>query len=92
MTRISIFMNVFSCHVNRSPVRGRITLDERGGRQSLTYAQLLAEVERIAAGLRGLSIGKGDRRLRTPDPEAVRDGAGDGRHGDPVHVGHVGRR
>lgn len=24
MTRISIFMNVFSCHVNRAPVRGRI--------------------------------------------------------------------
>lgn len=25
MTRISVFMNVFSCHVNRSPVRGRVT-------------------------------------------------------------------
>ena len=25
MTRISVFMNVFSCHVNRSPVRGRIS-------------------------------------------------------------------
>lgn len=24
MTRISIFMNVFSCHVNRAPARGRI--------------------------------------------------------------------
>ncbi|MCO5063009.1 MAG: phosphatidylserine decarboxylase [Rhizobiaceae bacterium] len=24
MTRISVFMNVFSCHVNRAPVRGRI--------------------------------------------------------------------
>lgn len=24
MTRISVFMNVFSCHVNRSPVRGTI--------------------------------------------------------------------
>ncbi|TKT81332.1 phosphatidylserine decarboxylase [Aquamicrobium sp. LC103] len=25
MTRVSVFMNVFSCHVNRSPVRGRIS-------------------------------------------------------------------
>lgn len=25
MTRISVFMNVFSCHVNRSPVRGKVT-------------------------------------------------------------------
>ncbi len=25
MTRISVFMNVFDCHVNRSPVTGRIT-------------------------------------------------------------------
>lgn len=25
MTRISVFMNVFDCHVNRSPVQGRIT-------------------------------------------------------------------
>ena len=25
MTRVSVFMNVFDCHVNRSPVQGRIT-------------------------------------------------------------------
>lgn len=25
MTRVSVFMNVFSCHVNRAPVRGKIT-------------------------------------------------------------------
>src|SRR4051812_41895557 len=25
MTRISVFMDVFSCHVNRAPVRGRIS-------------------------------------------------------------------
>lgn len=32
-TRISIFMNVFSCHINRAPVRGRISLIEhRPGR------------------------------------------------------------
>lgn len=28
MTRISVFMNVFSCHVNRAPVRGRIVAVE----------------------------------------------------------------
>ncbi|MEO3387734.1 phosphatidylserine decarboxylase [Mesorhizobium sp. CAU 1741] len=33
MTRISVFMNVFSCHVNRSPVRGRIVaIEHRPGK------------------------------------------------------------
>ncbi|WP_159590701.1 phosphatidylserine decarboxylase [Chelativorans xinjiangense] len=33
MMRISIFMDVFSCHINRAPVRGRISLIEhRPGR------------------------------------------------------------
>lgn len=33
MTRISVFMNVFSCHVNRAPVRGRITaIEHRAGK------------------------------------------------------------
>jgi phosphatidylserine decarboxylase len=33
MLRISVFMNVFSCHVNRSPVRGRITrVEHRPGK------------------------------------------------------------
>ncbi|HEV2503356.1 MAG TPA: phosphatidylserine decarboxylase [Mesorhizobium sp.] len=33
MTRISVFMDVFSCHVNRSPVRGRITrIEHRPGK------------------------------------------------------------
>src|SRR5918999_609248 len=38
-----------------------IALDERGERRVYTYAQLLAGVERVAAALRGLSVGKGDR-------------------------------
>src|SRR4051812_7653461 len=33
MTRISVFMNVFSCHVNRAPVRGRIVkIEHRAGK------------------------------------------------------------
>ena len=33
MTRVSVFMNVFSCHVNRAPVRGRITrVEHRPGK------------------------------------------------------------
>ncbi len=32
MTRVSVFMNVFSCHVNRAPVRGRIArIEHRPG-------------------------------------------------------------
>jgi acetyl-CoA synthetase len=38
-----------------------IALDERGARRTFTYGELLAEVERAAAGLRGLGIGHGDR-------------------------------
>ncbi len=33
MLRISVFMNVFSCHVNRAPVRGRISrIEHRAGK------------------------------------------------------------
>ena len=33
MTRVSVFMNVFSCHVNRAPVRGRIVkIEHRAGK------------------------------------------------------------
>ncbi|MCO5071921.1 MAG: phosphatidylserine decarboxylase [Rhizobiaceae bacterium] len=33
MMRVSVFMNVFSCHVNRAPVRGRITvIQHRAGK------------------------------------------------------------
>jgi acetyl-CoA synthetase len=38
-----------------------ISLDERGERRVLTYARLLAEVQQVAAALRGLGVGKGDR-------------------------------
>jgi acetyl-CoA synthetase len=38
-----------------------IAADERGGRRRLTYAELLAEVRVVAAALRGLGVGRGDR-------------------------------
>ncbi|MBM4407215.1 MAG: acetate--CoA ligase [Chloroflexi bacterium] len=38
-----------------------IAVDERGGDRRLTYAELLADVERTAAGLRAIGIGRGDR-------------------------------
>jgi acetyl-CoA synthetase len=38
-----------------------VYLNERGERQLFTYAQLRRQVERLAAALRGLGMGKGDR-------------------------------
>ncbi|HYV75443.1 MAG TPA: acetate--CoA ligase [Candidatus Binatia bacterium] len=50
-----------------------IYLNERGERRVYTYAHLLYEVERVAAALRGMGIGKGDRiTLYMPTcPEAI---------------------
>ena len=55
--------SALDAHV-RDGRRGRVALiylNERGERKDLTYRQLLAEVERVAAALRGLGIQKGDR-------------------------------
>src|SRR5690606_12113233 len=50
-----------------------VWLNERGERRLFTYASLLREVERIAAGLRALGIGAGDRlTIYMPTcPEAI---------------------
>ena len=50
-----------------------VYLNERGERRAFTYAQLLHEVERLAAALRGMGIQKGDRiTLYMPTcPEAI---------------------
>jgi acetyl-CoA synthetase len=50
-----------------------IYLNERGERRLYTYAQLLYEVERLAAALRGLGIQRGDRiTIYMPTfPEAI---------------------
>src|SRR5262245_56882423 len=54
--------NALDYHVARG--RGGHTaliyLNERGERESITYAQLLERVTRTAAALRGLGIAKGD--------------------------------
>jgi acetyl-CoA synthetase len=50
-----------------------VYLNERGERRVFTYAQLLREVERLAAALRGMGIQKGDRiTIYMPTcPEAI---------------------
>ena len=50
-----------------------IYMNERDERVVLTYAQLLHQVRRIAAALRGLGIGKGDRITiyMPPCPESI---------------------
>ena len=50
-----------------------VYFNERGDRRTFTYFELLAEVERIAAALRGMGIGKGDRlTIYMPTcPEAI---------------------
>nr|MBA2372829.1 AMP-binding protein [Chloroflexota bacterium] len=47
--------------IGRGPHVALVAADERGGRRSLTYDGLLAEVRGISAALRGLGIGRGDR-------------------------------
>jgi acetyl-CoA synthetase len=55
--------NCLDLHVARG--RGEhtalIALDERGGRRTFTYGELLALVEEIGAALRGIGVGRGDR-------------------------------
>jgi acetyl-CoA synthetase len=50
-----------------------IYMNERDERVVLTYAQLLHQVRRISAALRGLGIGEGDRITiyMPPCPESV---------------------
>jgi len=50
-----------------------VYINERGDRTVLTYAQLLHQVKRISAALRGLGIGKGDRITiyMPPCPESI---------------------
>jgi acetyl-CoA synthetase len=71
----NLAFNALDHHVERG--RGDhpalIALNERGDRRTLTYAQLLDQVTRIAAALRAIGIGRGDRiTLYMPTcPEAI---------------------
>ncbi|MGD0765079.1 MAG: acetate--CoA ligase [Dehalococcoidia bacterium] len=73
--RTNLCYNCLDYHVERG--RGGqaalIAEDERGGRRVYTYAQLLNEVTRAAAALRGMGIKKGDRiAIYMPTcPEAI---------------------
>jgi acetyl-CoA synthetase len=67
--------NALDRHVaaGRGDQTALIALDERGGRRTFSYRQLLGEVERAAAAMRGLGLGRGDRlTIYMPTcPEAI---------------------
>ena len=67
--------NCLDHHVanGRAGVAALVYVNERGDRRVFTYAQLLHEVERAAAALRGMGITKGDRlTIYMPTcPEAI---------------------
>ena len=72
-------LNLSWCALDHHVENGRgghaalVGLNERGERRVFTYAQLLSEVERAAAALRGMGIGRGDRvTIYMPtSPEAI---------------------
>src|SRR2546429_4975536 len=67
--------NALDYHVNRGwgGHTALVYINERGERQAFTYAQMLYEVKRLAAALRGMGIQKGDRvTIYMPTcPEAI---------------------
>src|SRR5687768_14514671 len=71
----NLAFNALDHHVarGRSGHTALIWLDERGERRLFTYASLLHDVERIAAALRALGLGRGDRiTIYMPTcPEAI---------------------
>jgi acetyl-CoA synthetase len=73
--RINLAVACLDHHVanGRGGVAALVYVNERGERRVLTYAQLLHEVERAAAALRGLGVAKGDRlTIYMPTcPEAI---------------------
>jgi acetyl-CoA synthetase len=55
--------NCLDRHVRegRADRRALVGVNERGERRDLTYGELLAEVEKLAAALRGMGVERGDR-------------------------------
>src|SRR5262245_46142188 len=73
--QINLAYNCLDAHVQRGwgGHTALIYLNERGERRAYSYAQMAHEVERIAAALRGLGLGVGDRlTIYMPTcPEAI---------------------
>jgi acetyl-CoA synthetase len=73
--RTNLSYNALDHHVatGRGDQDALVYFNERGDRRTFSYSELLAEVERIAAALRGMGIGKGDRlTIYMPTcPEAI---------------------
>jgi acetyl-CoA synthetase len=73
--RTNLAFNCLDRHVagGRAGQASLIYVNERGERRVFTYAQLLREVRRLAAALRGMGIKKGDRlTIYMPtSPEAI---------------------
>lgn len=60
-------------HTGRGDQDALVYFNERGDRRTFTYSEMLAEVERLSAALRGMGLGKGDRlTIYMPTcPEAI---------------------
>ena len=73
--RTNLAYNALDVHVasGRGDHTALIYFNERGERRLFTYAKLLREVERVAAALRALGIGRGDRLTvyMPTSPEAI---------------------
>jgi len=61
--RTNLAYNALDAHVvaGRGKRPALIAVDESGGRRTLTYDDLLAQVQRVASALRAAGIGRGDR-------------------------------
>ncbi|WP_407278851.1 AMP-binding protein [Aromatoleum evansii] len=60
--RLDLVDNLVGKHARATPTKIAIRWEgDRGELRTISYAELAAEVERVAAGLRALGVGEGDR-------------------------------